>query len=98
MSVRAIDPSWRCRGDREADALALSLARDGGIWTLNALLRGVRTNAVEELDRLPRDVAEFLGEQRRLPRFADPARLARAARFADAHLPYLSVSLLAASM
>lgn len=98
MSVRAIDASWRCRGDREADALVASLARDGRIWAVNALLRGARTNAVEERERLPQNVAEFLREQRRLPSFTDPARLARAAQFAEAHLPYLSVSLLAASM
>ena len=92
------DRAWRQVGDETADALFEHLDASGAVWAVNALLAGVRKNGQPLPATLPTEVASFLVRARELPCWADPTRLDRAARWADARLPYVSIALLCASL
>ncbi len=93
-----LETGWLEAGDPVADEVTRALAAEGNAWAASALLRTVRRNGDELPPELPEVVREFLQNESQLPDWAEPQRLARAAEWADRHLPYLSVSLLAASM
>ena len=93
-----VDRTWRQVGDETADALFEQLDGGGAVWAVNALLAGVRKNGQPLPVALPTELASFLVRAGELPRWADPTRLDRAARWADARLPYVSISLLCASL
>jgi hypothetical protein len=86
----------RLRGDPVAAAVARDLGRE--IWTSQALLRQLQRNADALPPALPASVQRLFSEHVRLPAWFDEVRARRAARWAERHLPHITLSLFCASL
>jgi endo-cleaving rubber dioxygenase len=73
------DPEWVW--DEEADPVLAAVIDRGDVPKVNALLRGWTRNDQPLPDGLPQDLRAFMEEARRLPSWADPAKLDRGSRF-----------------
>jgi hypothetical protein len=87
-----LDPKWRQAGDPAADALVAALADAPG-WQ-RVLQGNARNGAGATIPVL----ADFFATAERLPPGTRPDVLARATRWCDAHLSYLSIGMLGGSL
>jgi endo-cleaving rubber dioxygenase len=81
------DPRWVW--DAEADPLLASIIERGQVGPINELLRAWTRNDQRLPAGLPEDLRAFVERARRLPSWADEAKLARAAEFTQAKGTYL---------
>ncbi|MEQ0559731.1 oxygenase MpaB family protein [Amycolatopsis sp. NEAU-NG30] len=81
------DPRWVW--DAEADPLVAALLDRGDVPRVNELLRTWTRNDQPLPAGLPDDLHAFIERARRLPAWADPAKLERAAAFTQVKGPYL---------
>lgn len=87
-----LDPQWRRVGDPAADALVEALSDTPG-W--QRVLRGDARNGSGAAIPV---LADFFASAEQHPPGTRPDVLARAARWCDAHLPYLSIGMLGGSL
>ncbi|MGW0532308.1 oxygenase MpaB family protein [Streptomyces sp. NPDC003032] len=83
------DPRWVW--DEEADPLVASLLDRGAVPEVNRLLWNWERNDQPLPDGLPRDLRTFMEEARRLPSWADRAKLETAADFNKSRGLYLNL-------
>lgn len=87
-----LDPKWRQVGDPAADALVAALAQAPD-WH-----RALQGNARNDSGATIPALADFFASATQLPSTARPDVLARATRWCDAHLSYLSIGMLGGSL
>lgn len=87
-----LDPRWRKVGDPEADALVDALRATRG-WQ-----RALSSTAVNGDRSADPALASFFAKHAAPPAGARADVLARATRWCDAHLPYLSIGMLCGSL
>ena len=87
-----LDPKWRREGDPVADRLVAALVETPG-WQ-----RALQGDARNGSGATTPALADFFASCERLPESARPDVLARATRWCDAHLSYLSIGMLGGSL
>ncbi|MFL6062893.1 MAG: oxygenase MpaB family protein [Marmoricola sp.] len=83
------DPRWVW--DEVADPLMADVVERGDVAVVNTALRAWTTNSQVLPDGLPGDVRDFIEEARRLPSWADPAKLDDSFTFTTKRGTYLGV-------
>ncbi len=84
-------PPWLVWDD-EADAVIAAVIERGEVAAVNALLRGWTKNAQALPPGLPADLREFIEHARRLPSWADTAKLKGAVTFNKKRGTYLGIA------
>ena len=84
-------PPWQVWDD-EADPIIAAIIERGEVAAVNALLRGWTSNGQPVPAGLPSDLREFIEHARRLPAWADTAKLKAAVDFNKKRGTYLGVA------
>jgi len=95
VSAGALDAA-RLRGDAPADAVIAQLGND--VWTVTALMRGVRRNDQPLPEALPPVARAYFCQHGLPPAWLDRTRVLRAQRWAQDHLLHLTAALFCASL
>jgi hypothetical protein len=88
----AVLDQMRDTGDPAADRVVARLTASGQLPEVNRLLRGWVYNDQPLPSGLPSDLKSFIEQARQLPSWTDQARIAKAAEFGKANMPYLSLA------